>query len=160
MNGSSEYSNRDRQRVLSEGFASRARRRPRTLSTNCSWSVAGGGMCRLRSGFCFPLRYTLFSTAIPKSYLQHLNRMSTQNKDAPTGRSSPRNSATGVRLGCGALLGVVLGVPLVLSSAISYGSALISAAEFMACVTVCAILSWRFGDRFYEMLAKWFFWLP
>jgi hypothetical protein len=84
--------------------------------------------------------------------------MDRDDREANRNESSPTDSAASVRLGCGALIGVVLGVPLALSAMIS-GFGMLAAAEVVACVMVCAILSRRFGDRFYETLAKWWTWL-
>jgi hypothetical protein len=44
-------------------------------------------------------------------------------------------------------------------SAVISGSGLLAAAELVACVIACAILCRRFGDRFYETLARWWPWL-
>ena len=86
--------------------------------------------------------------------------MSEDNTELPTRPGSIRDSGTGVRLGCGTVVGLALGVPWAIGSLIAHNSGSLAAVELIASVTVCAFLSCRYGDRFYEVLAKWLPWLP
>jgi uncharacterized membrane protein (Fun14 family) len=65
-----------------------------------------------------------------------------------------------VRVGCGAVVGLIVGLALVVGTVSYFANSVV---EFIltvaASVLVCAVLAWRFGDRFFQTLHKWLRWL-
>jgi hypothetical protein len=74
--------------------------------------------------------------------------------------STPEAHETFVRIGCGALVGLFLGLAIVVGT-VSYWANSISALVCVVAlsVAVCALIGWRFGDRFFHSLHKWIGWL-
>lgn len=62
-----------------------------------------------------------------------------------------------VRFGCGALLGLFIGI--FVAARITYESFGAFAVIWLAVIIVCGLLAVRYGDRFWEDLGKWW-WLP
>jgi uncharacterized membrane protein AbrB (regulator of aidB expression) len=63
------------------------------------------------------------------------------------------------RIGCGAVVGLVVGFALALGTVNHYAN---SVAPFVGVVGLtvvfCVILAWVFGDRFFQSLHKWLRW--
>mgnify|MGYP003468647442 CR=1 FL=1 len=75
--------------------------------------------------------------------------MKPKRKDSKTELQTLENTA---RLGCGAFLGVFLGLSLVVQFTLSsFGSIAIAV---LLCMAVCAWLSLKFGDRFWHCSTK------
>jgi O-antigen/teichoic acid export membrane protein len=65
------------------------------------------------------------------------------------------------RIGCGAVVGLVVGLVFVVSAAISFSkSGVALGAVVLLSIVVCGFLGWRYGDRFFHSLHKWIRWLP
>jgi hypothetical protein len=77
----------------------------------------------------------------------------------PEAPSENRRTGHGIRLGCGALIGAVLGIPWAIHELIASNSGLWTGFGLVIWVIACAFLSGRFGDRFYESLRRWLWWV-
>ncbi len=86
-------------------------------------------------------------------------RRSAQSLDAAP-MATPDRQDTIVRVGCGAVIGLIVGLALAVGT-VSYLAN--SGAELIltvgGSVVVGSILAWRFGDRFFQALHKWLRWL-
>ena len=60
------------------------------------------------------------------------------------------------RIGCGAVVGIFLGIALVVNMAGEFSSGAEIAVVVFVAVVVCGWLGWRFGDRFFHSIPKWF----
>lgn len=73
---------------------------------------------------------------------------------------TPERQDAIVRVGCGAVVGLFVGLALLVGT-VSYMAN--SVAELVlvvaGSVAFCAVLAWRFGDRFFRALHKWIDWL-
>jgi hypothetical protein len=74
--------------------------------------------------------------------------------------SLPNSQETFVRIGCGALVGLLVGLPIVVGT-VGYWANSIAVILWVVAlsVAVCALIGWRFGDRFFHSLHKWIGWL-
>jgi hypothetical protein len=74
--------------------------------------------------------------------------------------SKPESQEAFVRIGCGALVGLLVGAAVVVGT-VSYwaNSSLAIAGVVVVSVVVCAFLGLRFGDRFFHSVHKWIGWL-
>jgi hypothetical protein len=74
--------------------------------------------------------------------------------------STPEAQESFARIGCGALVGLLLGLAIAVGTA-SYWANSISALVCVVALAVvfCALIGWRFGDRFFHSLHKWIGWL-
>jgi hypothetical protein len=69
---------------------------------------------------------------------------------------------SGTRIGCGALVGVLVGLVLVTGvglAGFADGSRRTLVTILVLSIVVCALLGWRLGDRFFQSLARWLPWL-
>jgi len=87
------------------------------------------------------------------------SRRSTKSLDGAE-MLTPESQETFVRIGCGAVVGLLLGLGIVVGTA-SYWANSISTLVWtvVLSVVVCAFLGWRLGDRFFYSLHKWIGWL-
>jgi hypothetical protein len=60
------------------------------------------------------------------------------------------------RLGCGAVVGLLLGVVLVVNMADAFYSRAAMGVVVFVSVVVCSWLGWRFGDRFFHSIPQRF----
>ena len=90
--------------------------------------------------------------------------------DAPPRRSissldaaamaTPDREDTIVRVGCGAVVGLFVGLALLVGTVSYFANSTLGLVSAVAVsVLVCAVLAWRFGDRFFQALHKWIRWL-
>jgi hypothetical protein len=63
-----------------------------------------------------------------------------------------------IRIGCGALIGLMVGFILVGATLSFYASSLAILVVVGLSTVACAVLAWRFGDRFYSSLIKFLRW--
>jgi uncharacterized protein YacL len=64
-----------------------------------------------------------------------------------------------VRIGCGAIVGLLIGLALLVGTASYFANSIVDLIFIVVgCVVVCAALGWRFGDRFFQGLHKWIGW--
>jgi len=70
-------------------------------------------------------------------------------------KPKPETQEAVVRIGCGALMGLFVGAAIVVGWA---SSAVAFAGVVGLSVVVCALLGWRFGDRFFHSVHKWIGW--
>ena len=86
-------------------------------------------------------------------------RRSTSSLDAAA-MSTPSSQDTFVRVGCGALVGLLVGLAFVVGT-VSYWANSIAVILLVVSlsVVVCGLIGWRFGDRFFHSLHKWIGWL-
>jgi hypothetical protein len=72
----------------------------------------------------------------------------------------PQPLETATRIGCGAFIGLLVGLVVVVGLVGSIGDSRVAMAAFVALsVLVCAFLGWRLGDRFFQSLHRWLPWL-
>ena len=72
----------------------------------------------------------------------------------------PDSKDTIVRVGCGAVVGLFIGFALLVGTVSYFANSFVDLVLIVVgCVVVCAILAWRFGDRFFQSLHKWIDWL-
>jgi hypothetical protein len=65
-----------------------------------------------------------------------------------------------VRVGCGAVVGLFVGFALLVGTVSYVANSIVELVLIVAgSVVVCAVLAWRFGDRFFQALHKWIRWL-
>jgi hypothetical protein len=73
--------------------------------------------------------------------------------------STPDMPEKAIRIGCGAVVGLVVGFALAVGTVSYYAN---SHASFMIVIGLsaiaCGILAWAFGDRFFQFLSKWIRW--
>jgi hypothetical protein len=70
--------------------------------------------------------------------------------------ATPDRQETIVRLGCGAIVGLIVGFGLLVGTVSHLANSVLEIALFVGgSVVVCALLAWRFGDRFFHALHKW-----
>jgi uncharacterized protein YacL len=86
-------------------------------------------------------------------------RRSTSSLDAAA-MATPDRQDTIVRVGCGAVVGLFVGLALLVGT-VSYlaNSTLELLMTVVVSILLCAVLAWRFGDRFFRALHKWIRWL-
>ena len=73
--------------------------------------------------------------------------------------ATPEREDAIVRIGCGAVVGLVLGLSLVVGVVgFEANSIFVLVITVTACIVACALLGWRFGDRFFHSLHKWVRW--
>jgi uncharacterized protein YacL len=74
--------------------------------------------------------------------------------------ATPDRQDTIVRVGCGAMVGLFVGLALLVGT-VSYfaNSTLELILTVVVSVLLYAVLAWRFGDRFFRALHKWIRWL-
>jgi hypothetical protein len=74
-------------------------------------------------------------------------------------KHKPESQEAFVRIGCGALVGLLVGAAIVVGT-VSYWANSVAALVYGVglSVVVCAFLGWRFGDRFFHSLHKWIGW--
>jgi uncharacterized protein YacL len=73
--------------------------------------------------------------------------------------ATPDRQDTIVRVGCGAVVGLIVGFALVVGTVSYFADPVIERILIVAgSVAVCAVLAWRFGDRFFQALHKWLRW--
>lgn len=60
------------------------------------------------------------------------------------------------RIGCGAVVGLFLGVALIVNMADAFSSRAARGVVLFVLVVACSWLGWRFGDRFFHSIPKWF----
>jgi hypothetical protein len=71
----------------------------------------------------------------------------------------PDSQETFVRFGCGALVGLLVGMSIVLGAIVYFANSIVALISVVAfSVIVCALLGWRFGDAFFHSLHKWISW--
>jgi hypothetical protein len=64
-----------------------------------------------------------------------------------------------VRVGCGALVGLVVGVAIVVSTVSYWADSLAAFAGVVGLsVLICAVIGWGFGDRFFHSVHRWIGW--
>ena len=63
-----------------------------------------------------------------------------------------------IRIGCGALIGLMVGFILVGATLSFYASSLAILVVVGLSTVACAVLAWRFGDRFYSSLITFLRW--
>jgi hypothetical protein len=74
--------------------------------------------------------------------------------------SLPNSQETFVRIGCGALVGLLVGLAIVVRTVGYWAKSLAVILCMVALsVAICALIGWRFGDRFFHSLHKWIGWL-
>jgi ABC-type amino acid transport system permease subunit len=74
--------------------------------------------------------------------------------------SAQGTQETLVRSVVGALIGLVIGLLLVVGTASYYANSIAALAGVVAVsVILCAVMAWRFGDRFIQSVHKWIQWL-
>jgi hypothetical protein len=73
--------------------------------------------------------------------------------------STPESQETFVRIGCGAGVGLLVGLGTIVGT-VSYwaDSTVALVCVVTLSVIVCGLLGWRFGDRFFHSLHKWIGW--
>jgi hypothetical protein len=73
--------------------------------------------------------------------------------------SKPESQEAFVRIGCGALVGLLVGAAIVVGTAGYWGNSMVAfAGVVVVSVVVCAVLGRRFGDRFFSYMHKWIGW--
>lgn len=77
-----------------------------------------------------------------------------------TRKRPPDGLETGLRLGCGGLFGLLLGVGALGRLAFRTGSPTIAWVGIPVLVVVCALAAWRLGDDFYRGWSDGEFMLP
>lgn len=77
-----------------------------------------------------------------------------------TRKRPPDGLETGLRLGCGGLFGLLLGVGALGRLAFRTGSPTIAWVGIPVLVVVCALAAWRLGDDFYHRWSDGEFMLP
>jgi hypothetical protein len=71
----------------------------------------------------------------------------------------PGSEEAFARIGCGALLGAVVGAAIVVATVSYWADSLAAFAGVVGLsVLVCALLGWRFGDRFFHSVHGWIGW--
>ena len=86
-------------------------------------------------------------------------RRSTSSLDAAA-MSMPDSQETLVRIGCGALVGLLVGLAIIVGTVSYWANSIAVILGIVALsVAVCALIGWRFGDRFFHSLHKWIGWL-
>jgi hypothetical protein len=60
------------------------------------------------------------------------------------------------RIGCGAVVGLFLGVVLVVNMADAFSSRAAMGIVVLVSVVICGWLGWRFGSQFFHSIPKWF----
>jgi hypothetical protein len=73
--------------------------------------------------------------------------------------SMPDRPETITRIGCGVMVGLLVGFAIVVGTASFYANSIGTFVLVVGLsVAVCAFLGWRFGDRFFHSLHKWIRW--
>jgi hypothetical protein len=73
--------------------------------------------------------------------------------------STPESQETFVRIGCGALVGLLVGLVLVVGTVSYWANSSVAFAGVVGLsAVVCSFLGWRFGDRFIKSVRKWIGW--
>ena len=86
-------------------------------------------------------------------------RRSTSSLDAAA-MATPDRQDTIVRVGCGAVVGLIVGFALLVGTVSYLANSIVELVVVVAgSVAICAALAWRFGDRFFQALHKWIRWL-
>ena len=63
------------------------------------------------------------------------------------------------RIGCGAVVGLVVGFALAVGTVSYYANSVVTFVVVVGLsVVACVILAWAFGDRFFQSLHKWLRW--
>ena len=74
--------------------------------------------------------------------------------------AAPDSQDAGIRIGCGAAVGLVVGLAIAVGTVSYMANSVVELILVVAgAVVVCAVLAWRFGDRFFQALHKWIGWL-
>jgi uncharacterized membrane protein (Fun14 family) len=74
--------------------------------------------------------------------------------------ATPDRQDTIVRVGCGAVVGLIVGFALLVSTVSYLANSIVGLILLVAgSIVVCAVMAWRFGDRFFQALHKWLRWL-
>jgi len=74
--------------------------------------------------------------------------------------ATPDRQDTIVRVGCGAVVGFMVGLALLVGTVSYFANSIVELILIVAgSVVICAALAWRFGDRFFQALHKWLRWL-
>jgi uncharacterized protein YacL len=74
--------------------------------------------------------------------------------------ATPDRQDTIVRVGCGAVVGLIVGFALLVSTVSYLANSIVGLILIVAgSMVVCAAMAWRFGDRFFQALHKWLRWL-
>jgi hypothetical protein len=73
--------------------------------------------------------------------------------------ATPERQDTIVRVGHGAVVGLIVGFALLVGTVSYLANSMVELVLVVAgSVVVCAVLAWRFGDRFFQALHKWIRW--
>jgi len=74
-------------------------------------------------------------------------------------KPKPETQEAVVRIGCGALVGLLVGAAIVVGTMSLWANSVVAFAGVVGLsVVVCALLGWRFGDRFFHSVHKWIGW--
>jgi uncharacterized membrane protein YgaE (UPF0421/DUF939 family) len=74
--------------------------------------------------------------------------------------SMPDSQDTFVTIGCGALVGLFVGIIVVVGTVSFWANSIVAfGCAIVISITVCAFLGWRHGDRFLRSFHKWIGWL-
>ena len=77
----------------------------------------------------------------------------------PAQMSSPVFQETLARIGCGGLVGLLVGMAVVVGTIAHWANSITVLVSVVALsVVVCALIGWRFGDSFFHSLCKWIGW--
>ena len=77
----------------------------------------------------------------------------------PAYMSPPDSKDTFIRIGCGAMVGVLVGMLIVVGTLVYWVNSITALVSVVALsVVVCALVGWRFGDTFFHSLHKWIGW--
>ena len=73
--------------------------------------------------------------------------------------STPDMPEKAIRIGCGAVVGLVVGFAIAVGT-VSYHAHSVASFVIVVGLTIvaCGILAWAFGDRFFQFLGKWIRW--
>ena len=74
--------------------------------------------------------------------------------------ATPEFQDTIVRVGCGTVVGVFVGLAFVVGTASYFANSIVDLILIVVgSIVTCVALAWRFGDRFLQSLHKWIDWL-
>ncbi len=75
----------------------------------------------------------------------------------PPDPERPDRETLGIRFGCGAIFGLLLGPTSIFVSLTSRSLASLILAS-LVCALICGLLAARFGERFWEKVGSWSGW--